>query len=420
MTIELHDVFYIVTGLVFAGFTFVPLFGRSPFVTAPIIFLIAGALLALSPVALPVVDPLESVLSRNTIEYLTELIVIIALAGAGLAVDREAGKREWQHTWVLLILVMPLNIIVIAYLGQAMAGLTIAGSVLLAAALAPTDPVLARAVQVGGPLEGEEDDVRLSLTTEAGLNDGLAFPFVHLAVVLGGMALTSYADIKVEELWTWVWLDLFYRVVMGCAAGWAIGHLMARFVFSRYGDAAAGGENQGLVLMASTFLTYGLTEVIGGYGFLAVFVSARAARAFVRGTEHESYATMPHWFSDQIEKVLLALLLLWLGSVAVSGTLNGMSMSELGVALLLIFIVRPLLAYICLLPTQGSRFDRGLIAMMGIRGFGTFFYVAYAQSQTDFDNIESIWRICIVAVILSIFVHGMTSGVAKRVLKKLG
>ncbi|MAM88357.1 MAG: cation transporter [unclassified Hahellaceae] len=418
MTIELHDVFYIVTGLVFAGFTFVPLFGRSPFVTAPIVFLIAGALLALSPLALPLVDPLESVLSRDTIEYLTELIVIIALAGAGLAVDREAGKREWQHTWVLLILVMPLSIVAVAYLGYTMAGLSIACSMLLAAALAPTDPVLARAVQVEGPLKGEEDDVRLSLTTEAGLNDGLAFPFVHLAVVLAGMSLAGVADIDVDKLWTWVWLDLLYRVAMGVAAGWVIGHLVARFVFSRYGDAATGGENQGLVLMASTFLVYGLTEMVGGYGFLAVFVSARATRAFVRGTEHESYATMPHWFSDQIEKVLLALLLLWLGSVAVSGILNSLSLGELGVALLLIVVIRPVIAYICLLPTQGSRFDRGLIAMMGIRGFGTFFYVAYAQSQSNFDDIESIWRICIVAVILSIFVHGMTSAMAERMAAK--
>ena len=57
-------------------------------------------------------------------------------------------------------------------------------ALLLAAVLVPTDPVLASDVQVGPPRTGEEDEVRFGLTSEAGINDGAAFPFVHLAIAL--------------------------------------------------------------------------------------------------------------------------------------------------------------------------------------------------------------------------------------------
>ena len=70
---------------------------------------------------------------------------------------------------------MPLTIAALAVLGYTLLGLSAAAAVLLAASLAPTDPVLASDVQVGPPRQGMEDEVRFTLTSEAGLNDGLAF-----------------------------------------------------------------------------------------------------------------------------------------------------------------------------------------------------------------------------------------------------
>ena len=114
-------------------------------------------------------------------ERLTELVVIIALMGAGLKLDRPLGWATAGLTWRLLAIAMPLTIAALAVLGYALLGLSAAAAVLLAASLAPTDPVLASDVQVGPPRQGMEDEVRFTLTSEAGLNDGLAFPFVNLA-----------------------------------------------------------------------------------------------------------------------------------------------------------------------------------------------------------------------------------------------
>lgn len=102
--------------------------------------------------------------------------------GAGLKIDRIFSLKHWGMTWRLLIVTMPLSILAIMGVGTWLLGLGTAAALLLAASLAPTDPVLAADVQVGGPKEGGEDTVRFALTSEPGLNDGLAFPFVHLAI----------------------------------------------------------------------------------------------------------------------------------------------------------------------------------------------------------------------------------------------
>ena len=110
------------------------------------------------------------------------------LFATGLRIDDLGGWRLWRPTVGLLAVTMPLTIAAVAVLGWALTGMTLAGALLLGAVLAPTDPVLAGDIQVGPPLEGREHPVRFALTTEAGLNDGLAFPFVYLAlhVAAGG------------------------------------------------------------------------------------------------------------------------------------------------------------------------------------------------------------------------------------------
>ncbi len=140
----------------------------------PMVFLGAGILGFALMDDLPAPDPIAH---QAVAEHITELTVIVSLMGAGLALDRPFGRRRWSTTWRLLGLTMPMTVIAVAVLGSWFLGLGAAAAILLAAALAPTDPVLANEVQVGEPTEeeGKEDETRFGLTSEAGLNDGLAF-----------------------------------------------------------------------------------------------------------------------------------------------------------------------------------------------------------------------------------------------------
>lgn len=119
--------------------------------------------------------------------------------GAGLKLDRVFSWRRWSVTWRLLAVTMPLSIAAITLLGVWGLGLPWVIALLVGASLAPTDPVLAADVQVGPPKGGQEDEVRFGLTSEAGLNDGFAFPFVNLAIALSLSAVDG-------EPWLGKWL----------------------------------------------------------------------------------------------------------------------------------------------------------------------------------------------------------------------
>ena len=168
-----------VFGTIVLATAWLPLLIKELPLSVPIVCIMIGAILVWSPLSSIVdVNPLEN---RYLTERITEFVVIVSLMGAGLKLDRPISWRGWCSTWQLLGIAMPLTIAGIALLGWTVLGLSFGGALLLGAALAPTDPVLASDVQVGPPQSGEEDEVRFALTSEAGLNDGAAFPFVYLA-----------------------------------------------------------------------------------------------------------------------------------------------------------------------------------------------------------------------------------------------
>ncbi|MFC7541261.1 cation:proton antiporter [Siccirubricoccus deserti] len=249
----------------------------------------------------------------NVAERLTETVVIVALTGAGLKLDRPFHWGNWALTWRLLIVAMPLSILGIALIGHALLGLGVAAAVLLGAALAPTDPVLAADVQVGPPHSGEEDEVRFTLTAEAGLNDGLSFPFVNLAVALA-LVGTAPAD----WLEDWLARDVVWKLSIGLALGWAIGWGLGWLTFHMPNRARLSRTGDGFVALGATFLTYGATELAHGYGFLAVFIAALAMRAAER---HHNYHDRLHDFAEQTERLLMMVLLVLFGGALAGGLL---------------------------------------------------------------------------------------------------
>ncbi len=142
-------------------------------------------------------------------------------------------------------------------------------AILLGACLAPTDPVLAADVQVGPPQTGEEDEARFALTSEAGLNDALAFPFVHLAIALSLSAVTG-----APWLGEWLTVSVVWKLAAGLAGGWLVGRVFGWLTFKAPANSSLAKTGDGVVAISATLVSYGVTETIGGYGFLAVFVTA--------------------------------------------------------------------------------------------------------------------------------------------------
>ncbi|SCF30276.1 sodium/proton antiporter, CPA1 family (TC 2.A.36) [Micromonospora mirobrigensis] len=377
----------------------------------PIAFLGLGMLVFLLPVGLPVPDPLRF---DTFTTHLTEVGVIVALMGAGLKIDRPLSWRRWSSTWRLLAIAMPLCIAAVALLGWWWAGLVPATALLLGAALAPTDPVLASDVQVGEPTDAEdsEDEVRFALTSEAGLNDGLAFPFVYAAIAIASTSLAP-ADWFAE----WFAVDVLYKLAVGVGGGLLIGWLLGKLFFRAPREIRLAKHAEGFLALAATFLAYGLVEVAGGYGFLAVFVAARAIRAAER--THEFHSVL-HDFAEQVERLLTVMLLLLFGGAIVGGLLKPLTWQAAAVGLALIFVIRPLAGWLSLRGAPGRPAEHWVISAFGIRGVGSFYYLAYATTKTEFQQAQLVWAMAGLVVLVSVVVHGVAATPVMQLLDREG
>ena len=380
-------------------------------ISEPIVFLTAGVMAWLILDDLPSPDPVGNGLVA---EHLTELCVIVALMGAGLAIDRPMSVRGWRSTWRLLAITMPLTVGAVSLLGWWALGLGPAAAVLLGASLAPTDPVLASDVQVGEPSDSpnQEDEVRFALTSEAGLNDGLAFPFVYAALAIGLVGLPPG-----EWFWSWLGVDVLYRIAAGVAGGVVIGWLLGRLIFRRAPGAPLSETGDGFVALAATLLAYGVTEVVNGYGFVAVFVCACAIRAAER--EH-GYHGVLHGFVQQIERLLTVVVLVLLGGAVARGLLGPLTAADIVVAGALVLVIRPVSAWVSLFGAAGRIGDapprnlmpreRAAVAFFGVRGVGSIYYLAFGLNQLgDTAEAPRLWAIVGLIVVVSVVVHGLTA-----------
>lgn len=383
-------------------------------VSVPMVFLAAGTVTYLLPLPLPSVDP---VTDRIWVEHLTELCVIISLMGAGLAINRPFGGRQWSTTWRLLGLAMPLTIGATALAAWWLLSWPLSVALLLAAVLAPTDPVLASEVRVGEPTDAEydEDEVRFALTSEAGLNDGLAFPFVLAAVALaeagGGRSAGSLSH--------WVVSDVLLRLGVGVAVGVGAGLLLGRMVFRSDTRSFRLSENGGgFVALGATFASYGITESLHGYGFLAVFVTACTLRRFEHG---HGYHKVLHEFTDQIERLLMAVLLFGVGAFVATGALSHLTWRGAAVGLLLHLLIRPASGWFAQFGGRGGRKERLVTAFFGIRGIGSLFYLAYAFGEGDFRTYENeMWSVVVFTILVSVLLHGASAPPVIAHLDRLG
>jgi NhaP-type Na+/H+ or K+/H+ antiporter len=366
------------------------------------LFMGAAFSIGLHALGVDLIDPLQD---WELIERAAELAVVVALFSAGIRLDRRLSWRGWSSTVRLIALVMPLTIAAVATLGNVVMGLSWGAAIVLGAALAPTDPVLAGEIQVGPPGEGGEEEPRFALTSEAGLNDGLAFPFIFLGLLV--------ANSEGASLTNWLIADVAYAVpvgvLVGAVAGWGLGAATSALREREWLLA----EYDGWLAIAGVLAIYGAAEILGAYGFLAAFTGGLAFRRRERGHE---YHRSVHQGISIIERVSELALVLILGSTV---TIVGLSEPGLGgwaLALALLLLVRPAAVLVSFAGSRVPRLERLFIGWFGVRGVGSFYYVAVAIGAGALTAAEAttIYWTVIVCVGLSILLHGLSTTPASR------
>jgi NhaP-type Na+/H+ or K+/H+ antiporter len=354
------------------------------------------------------IDPFDD---SKVFEHASEVAVIVALFATGLKLERELTFHGWRNVTRLLLVAMPLTIGAIALFGHLAMGLSAGAAIALGACLAPTDPVLAGDIGVGPPGDEDEREPNFSITGEAGLNDGLAFPFLLLGVAIADG----------DSLFEWALADVLYASVTGLAIGAALGWGVSALVVWLRDRGLLASELDAWVAVGAVALIYGASEVVGSYGFLAAFAGGVGFRRYEHTHEHNRGV---HQGAEVVGDVAELALILLLGSCV---TLAGLQVPGLGGWLLvplLLLVIRPVAVLAGLTGAREPLRERLFVGWFGVRGIGSLFYAAVAIGIGAFGAEEQrvlFWTVAAV-VIVSIAVHGSTATPLTRrwVLRQVG
>lgn len=411
LLVEHYKLWLLSLGLVVLLVAWLPLLLKKLPLSLPILFVGLGmAIFSFTPLAMFSPHPIESPV---LIEKATEFIVIISLMGAGLKIGRPLTLPNWSLTLRLLVIVMPLTIAAIAMSGFWIIGLPLASALLLGASLAPTDPVLASDVQIERPEGDDSDEARFALTSEAGLNDALAFPFVYLALLLsvGGFAMATAGQ--------WLWQDVIWRLTVGALTGGAGGWLLGQIIYRLPEDTRLSRTGDGFIALGATLAIYAATEFAHGYGFLAVFVAGLVLR---RSSQGDTFNSQLHGFADETERLVMMVLLVLFGGMLTGGELlAGIGWDSVIVAVLVLLVIRPGIGWLALTGVRRPPLERFVIAFFGIRGLGSIYYLAFGLNHGDFPAQGALWSTVGLIVLGSILIHGLTvTPVMRHLNRKFG
>lgn len=378
------------------------------------------------------------VINLDIIEHaaLTSRITEIAMAASlfitGLKIRLPLNSPYWRMGIMLALPGMLLTIAGIMVAAHFLTGLSWPLSLALAAILAPTDPVLASLVAINDARDG--DRLRIALSSEAGLNDGTALPFLMLALIW----YKAGGTISGDEWLSWFSVDLIWALVGGLLIGFLLGRSIG-LLATRSRHAQGEVAPSDFVALSLICLSFSLAMAVSASGFLAAFaagVGLRSAEVSVQKRhlgdkdDHDLPAEMqvnPHTrhaleernpiksvglvigdalsFGDTVERLLAATLVIVLG---VTLALHW-DATALLLALLIFVIIRPLAVLILTWRSKESFLHRISLGWLGIRGIGSLNYIAYAYVHgLQGDSASIVTNTAITVVTVSVLVHGIS------------
>lgn len=372
---------------------------------------------------------LDLIGDAGLLRRITEVAMLVSLFAIGLRMRVPPTDRIWLLPLRLGIVAMVATVAVVTLACVFLLHMNWGPSLLIAAMLAPTDPVLAHDVQVQGP--GDIDLLRFSLTGEGGLNDGIALPFALL-----GIAVCNYEAVPGQALSWHFAADALWGVAGALAIGWLLGDLAVRLIaWLRSNHNLALGP-EGFYALGLIALSYGLAELIHTYAFLAVFASGLAMRRVEQkasgdksareavGTidsqdvgataadpdrAHAFVAERVLGFTIELERIAEVAVMLMVGSALANVWHDLFTWRGAAIVVLLFLIARPLSVQMSLLGSSATASQRWLISWFGIRGVGSFYYLMYALEHAPRAAAAPLEPLVLGVIAASVIVHGITS-----------
>lgn len=369
---------------------------KQSFISENIVALLVG--IVVGPVALGWIDVADWGNQQMIIKRVAEIALAIALMEIALRLPKREFLHHLKSYVILLGALMPLMWISTGLIVWLVLDLPFWIAMLIGAILTPTDPIVASAV-VTGPVAERFLPTRLrdTLWAESGANDGLAYPFVALPLLI---LASSFSD----SIGEWIYRTVLYETVVASLIGAAIGYGAAYLLMWAERRHTIEKESFKTFTLALSITTLGATTLVGTKGLLGVFVAGVIFHMVIGKNEDDELepiqGALDHFFTIPVF-TLIGL------TIPLSEWIDlGWSAIVLVVGVVLFRRLPAMLLVSRWVGTLKTWPDVLFIGWFGPLGIGALYYAAYVLGET---GNEDAWIAASLVICSSIVIHGLTA-----------
>jgi sodium/hydrogen antiporter len=332
----------------------------------------------------------------EAVKLIAEITLALVLFGDASSVDFRALRRDAGPVIRLLVPGLLLTIVFGTVLALGLfPGITLGLALLIGASLAPTDAALGQPVITDERVPAR---IRRILNVESGLNDGIATPFVYVALGLATAEATG------SEGWI---ADAITSGAIGAVAGIVVGAVGGWLLVAADRRQWPSVQSRQLAVLALSIGSYLVALAFGGNGFIAAFVGGLAFGVATRRRSEDAVEF------TEAQGSLLAIVVWTVFGITVGGSLvaGGLNLPAIAYAILSLTVIRMVPVALALL---GSRFQLstvGFIGWFGPRGLASIVFLIIALEGLHGAGQETDVLVATIGwtVLLSVILHGLTA-----------
>ncbi|KAJ9477975.1 putative Na(+)/H(+) antiporter (putative) [Pseudozyma hubeiensis] len=394
------------------------------YLSEPLLAVTAG--IVVGPYVLNWVDPISwgTAEETNYVTYtFTRIVVGIQVLFCGISLPKAYLWREKLSLGILLFGIMTTAWFATALLIWGLIpNLTFLESLCIAAAVTPTDPVLANSITTGRYAEKHVPaNVRNIIVAESGANDGLGFPFLYLAIYLLARTGEDVESSVGTEVGRWVYAVVIYQILLSIAFGSLIGYLARKSLKWAESRSYIDKANFFAYGLGLAFFTLGTTGLFGSDDILACFIAGNSFTWddwFRIRTEDNDFQEIIDTVLNMAVFVYIGAIIPWADYSSPELQLTGWRVVVLGITVLLLRRPPWVIAATKLIPALRDFKESSFAGWFGPIGVGAVFYIQVALKQLPDDGTRDRLRAVYSPVVLfivfsSVLTHGITIPISK-------
>ena len=365
-------------------------------ITLPIVYVLFGLLL--SKMDLGVIRISNG---SELIQIIAELALVLVLATDASRINLRQVRKDHDLPLRLLAIGLPLTMVLGAAAAVVIFGrLTLGEAALLGILLAPTDASLGQAVMSNRLVPQR---IRQTLNIESGLNDGIAMPFLLLA-----LAVVSAEEVGSLSYWL---TSGIAQIALGILAGALVGALGTYFIL--WGQKSGWMSNgfQKISAISLALLAYGVAIFIGGNGFIAAFAFG-AATGNLRG--RHQMKKLNEYVEIEVQLLILLTFMIVFGAVMLPEALRYLDWKIILYAIVSLTLVRMLPVWISMIGANVRPVTVNFLGWFGPRGAASILYLFYVLEVENLPDLPTIYSTVLFTVFLSVILHGLSAAPAAR------